>query len=160
MNKRLIILLAAFLVVVLIALMSWYAKPDQENNFKVKRFLESTFSKILVSDSLKLRFNNRLLENRLSEFEYLVKKEKYELLRVQSSRYSTTAGISVQLVKSSLSKNLSQSTLELFEKHREILSYLIENFPAHAYKDMSWGQLKDAQNYLDIYISQLENPQK
>lgn len=159
MNKRVAILLAAFLIIVLIALMSWSAKPDLESNYKVKRLLENTVSKVLISNSAKLKFNNGLLEKRLSELEYLVKNEKYSLLRIQSSRYSTTAGVSVQLVKTGVSADLSKSTLDLFKKQREVLSYLVDNFPVHPpYKDMSWENIKDAENYLDIYISQLENP--
>ena len=159
MKKLLILSIAVLLIVVFVILMSWFAKPDLESNFKVKRFLENTLSTALISDSFMLRFKNPVLENRLSEFEYLVKNEKYELLRVQASRYSTTAGNSVELIKSGLSEDLSRSTLKLFKEHREVLSYLIENFPVHPpYKDMSWEHLKDAQNYLDIYISQLDNP--
>ncbi len=129
--------------------------PDNGIFYKFKRLKERVWLDILsVSPNSKINYYQKLLDHRLAELKYITDKKDTTHIQKASQRYSTFAG---QLAEYILDKNLDakkQETKEFLASHLPVVEKMKQAYdPTTA----QWRFVEYDVDYLEIYISQLED---
>lgn len=158
MNTLTKVKLALILLLSILTVSLLYSDKIQPNNvelYTIKRLQEKVFLSIKNNPADKIDYYNQLLDKRLEEFIYLVNNKDYDYFYTASLRYATTAGLMVEMIKSSDLKSAVKPILSKFKDHQIIVQKIYDSYP-HAENDRG-KFIQDIYNYLDIYIAKLSS---
>lgn len=131
------------------------AQPSSVELYALKRLQEKFFMAIRISPRDKVDYYNILLDKRLEELKTVIKNRESNLILTSSLRYSTTAGLMTEIIKSNRLIDVINATQEKFKKHQEVLKKLDDTYPKDEGEE--WKFIQDDYNYLSIYLQQLTN---
>ncbi len=129
------------------------AQPSSVELYALKRLQEKFFMAIKTNPRDKIDYYNILLDKRLEELKAIIKNRESNLILSSSLRYSTTAGLMTEIIRSNLLTDVVSPTKEKFKKHQEILKNLDDSYPKDEGEE--WKFIQDDYNYLSIYSQQL-----
>lgn len=149
-----ILLTAVCALIPIFLFLSTRSNPDADWLYSFKRLQEDTFLKMQTTPHSQLNFYSNLLDERLSEMQYLIKQRKTTLMWSSSLRYSTTAGRMTELL---LANNLPEEKkyiIDKFNKQQTILKGM-EDYYYSEFHDDNGKYIRDGINYLDLYKEKL-----
>ena len=136
-------------------LLSDQALPSSVELYSLKRLQEKIFMVVKTDPQDKVNYYNLLLDKRLEEILAIIQNRDFSLVLSSSLRYSTTAGLMTELIKSGHLTVASVTALEKFKKHQIIFKNLDDAYPKD--EGQEWKYIQDDYNYLGIYSQQLKD---
>jgi hypothetical protein len=155
LTKIKLIIIGVISILTISILFADQALPNNVELYIVKRFQEKVFMAVKKSPVDKINYYNLLLDKRLDELVSLVKNKEYDYLYPASLRYSTTAGLLTQTIKTENSKELIYLTKNKFMDHQQKIQNLYNSCLSQ--EDDRCKYVQDSYNYLAIYLDQLSN---
>lgn len=154
-SKIKIVIIGLLLVITIALIFSDKIMPNSVEFYTIKRFQEKVFMLLQSDTRNKISFNESLLETRFNELSSIVYNKEYDYLYSSSLRYSTTAGVLTQMIKSGEFKDLENQTRTKFKEYQQEIQNLYNSCLSQ--DDDRCKYVQDAYNYLAIYLDQLSN---
>jgi hypothetical protein len=148
-------LIGGLLLLIVALIFSDKALPSSPELYNLKRLQEKIFMLVKTSPQDKVNYYNLLLDKRLEEILAIIQNRDFNLILSSSLRYSTTAGLMTDLIKSNHLTDASSLVLEKFKKHQIIFKNLDDAYPKD--EGQEWKYIQDDYNYLSIYSQQLKD---
>lgn len=148
--------IAVLLIFALALVFSQNANPSFPPLFGLKRVQEKVFLKLKSKPEDRLEYMTHLLNNRLGELSALVNNKNYTFILPSSLRYSSLAGEVTDYTIAINSREIATETKKMFEKHKKALDDLYAIYPKNLPDNEEWKYIKDDYNYLNLYLTKLE----
>lgn len=126
--------------------------PDSVLKYNFKRLGEKTILFFNFFPSGKVKYMQKLFEERLLELEYIVETKNIAHIEKMSQRYETTAGQLTELIVEKLLRRDAGKVRDTFDKHTEMLKFLRSQYE---YDTAEWRFIQNDINSLKIYSDQL-----
>lgn len=152
-GKTKLIISGGLLLLAVSIFLSDSALPSSVELYGLKRLQEKIFMGIKTNPDDKVNYYNLLLDKRLSELVVVVENRQANLILTSSLRYSTTAGLMTEVIKTHRLADAAVATQEKFKEHQKIIRKLDDSYPKD--ENEEWKFIQDDYNYLAIYSQQL-----
>lgn len=126
--------------------------PDSGTKFNLKRLSEKTMLFMNFSSKGKVKYMQKLMEERLLELEYIVETKNIAHIEKTSQRHETTAGKLTELIIDKLLRTEAGQVRDKFERHTGILEFLRDQYK---YDTAEWRFVQNDINSLKIYSDML-----
>jgi hypothetical protein len=100
-------------------------------HFKLERVWEKIYLSFLFSNSARVKYHIKLLDERFSELNYVVTNKNVSLMEDSSSRFSTQAGVLAETLAYE-NKDARLATISKFSDYSGYLGKLRDEFPANS----------------------------
>lgn len=128
--------------------------PDSVSKYNFKRLGEKIILLLNFSPSSKVKYIQKLMEERLLELEYITETKNIAHIEKTSQRYETTAGQLTELIIIKSLRKYIGPAKDKFDKHTEILKFLRSQFKQDT---AEWRFVQNDINSLKIYSDKLSS---
>ena len=121
--------------------------------YPFKRLSEKIQSKLIFSKVKNVRYQGKLVERRLSEFNFIVKNKYLSSIEFSSQRFSAQAGVYIDGLAKLENEKGVDATFQNFSKYIKLLEEMRDQFPANSSQWLLLQQNIDTLNILSKKIS-------
>lgn len=126
--------------------------PDSVSKYNFKRLGEKTILLLNFFPSGKVKYMQKLMEERLLELEYITETKNIAHIEKTSQRYEATAGQLTELIIVKSLRRDAGRVKDKFDKHTEMLKFLRSQFGQDT---AEWRFVQNDINSLKIYSDRL-----